>query len=250
MVVMRGHRSLEQAPGLVNFQHADDVGSNRSGVVTAAKRAKSGSTASNAGSASSANNASTGNNRSSAKILDASLIIGDLILHTNRSRHAVAELGGVNELVHTRDRAATTDETVEVVAGIVGPGSAERRDGLTHREASELDEGVVHADRTAGNRACVSIVRRGTERGRPNRFVNSSSGPVPCVGARRPAEGRIEEGTDNAILGRGACINGEVFTRTPSVAIGKPVFRTAGARCVTGVVGVRVDHHVNAQITT
>ena len=93
----------------------------------------------------------------SAKVVDASLIVLGRILRRQRAADAVAELSRVAELVHARNRAATTDETVEVVARIRGPGSAELRDGLTHREASELDEGVVHAERTAGDRAVAAL---------------------------------------------------------------------------------------------
>ena len=36
MVVVRGYRGLEQAPGLVDAQHADDVGSPRTAEVIGA----------------------------------------------------------------------------------------------------------------------------------------------------------------------------------------------------------------------
>ena len=121
----------------------------------------------------------------------ASLVVLRRILSRDRRRDAVAELRGVGELVHTSDRAAAADETVEVVAGIVGPGRAELRDGLTHREAGELDVGIVHAERTAGDCAVgwrsadATAGRHGADRrqepGRPSR----QDLPVAAVAAGR-----------------------------------------------------------------
>src|SRR6185437_12340229 len=152
------------------------------------------------------------------------------------------------ELVHTRDRAATTDETVEVVAGIVRPGSAERRDGFTHREASELDEGVVHADRTSRDRASVGVVRSRAERGGSDRRVNGAAGAVASIGIGRPGEGRIEEGANHAVFGGGARIDVQVFTGTPGVGVGEAIVRCAGTRGVAGVDRVRIDRNFGAQV--
>src|SRR6185369_15422082 len=60
----------------------------------------------------------------------------------------------------------------------------------------------------------------------------------------------VKEGTNHAVFGRGAGVDVEVFTRPPGDAVREAIFRTAGAREVTRVVGVRVDHHVNADETT
>src|SRR6185437_7070554 len=105
MVVMRRNRTLERAPGLVDFQHADDIGSPQARVVTGAERAEARGTGAED---------SSGNN-----VVDARLIVGGLFLKRQCARNTVSELGGIAELVHTGDRAATTDETVEDVARIV-----------------------------------------------------------------------------------------------------------------------------------
>src|SRR5437868_11760214 len=139
MIVMRSERGLEQTPSLVNAEHGNEVRSGRSGVVTATKRAEAGSTKTCY--------------RRDWDIIDASLIVRHLVLRRYRAANAVAKVSSVAELVHTGDRAATTNKTVVVVAGIVGPRSAELRDCLTHREASELDEGVVDTKCTAGDLA-------------------------------------------------------------------------------------------------
>src|SRR4051794_28134936 len=99
---MRGHRSLEQAPSLVDPQHTDEVRSNRSSVVTGTESPQ-GRCKANVG----------------ANVVDASLIIRDLILSRYRGRYTVTELRGVGKLVHTSDRAAATDETVVVVTRVV-----------------------------------------------------------------------------------------------------------------------------------
>jgi len=54
----------------------------------------------------------------STEVVDACLIVGDLILRRERRRDALTEVSGVGELVDASDRAAATDETVEVVAGL------------------------------------------------------------------------------------------------------------------------------------
>ena len=72
--------------------------------------------------------------------------------------------------------------------------------------------------------------------------------PFGAVGVRGPAEGRIEEGTNHAIFGRGAGVDVEIFTRTPGHAVGEAIPRAASAKRVAGVVGVGVGQHVDAQI--
>src|SRR5207302_2891750 len=140
----------------------------------------------------------------------------------------------VAELVHTGDRAATTNQTVVVVAWIVGPGSAELRDCLTHRKASELDEGVVDTKRTAGNLATASSCRIIS-------VVRGGAVAVADVATAGPGERRIEEGADNAILGRGARIDGEVFTRAPGVGIRETVVCATSTRRVARVDAVRIQ---------
>ncbi|GCC45910.1 hypothetical protein chiPu_0030288, partial [Chiloscyllium punctatum] len=154
-------------------------------------------------------------------------------------------LSGVGELVHASDSTAAADEAVEVVARIVGPRSRELRDCLTHREAGELDEGVVDANRTACNRTGVRVVRG---LNRADRGVNGRTVALAGVGIRSPRERRIEEGTDDTVFGRSTRIDVQVFTRAPGVAVGEPVVCTAGTRGVAGVIRVRVHDDVGAQV--
>ena len=107
-----------------------------------------------------------------------SRLVNSLILQRDGARHAVAELHGVGELVDAGDRAAAARQSVGVVSRIVGPRGRELRDGLTHREAGELDEGVVDADRTACDRAGVGVLRgrSGRNRAAAEGLVNGRTG--------------------------------------------------------------------------
>ena len=151
-----------------------------------------------------------------------SLIVLGRILSADRNRHAIAELGGIDELVHASDVPPPPIEDRRVVARIVGPGSAERRDGFTHREAGELDEGVVHADRTgsAARDAVVACQRR------------CRSASKRCTGVGRIAvevqlKVGIEEGANHAVFGGGAGIDVQVFTGTSASveALAKRLFQ-------------------------
>src|SRR6185437_7132982 len=93
----------------------------------------------------------------------------------------------------------------------------------------------VHADRVAAGDAGTCI------RGRAGAGSKGTAGP---------AKGRIEEGADHAVFGRGARIDVEVFTRAPSVAGTEPVLRTSDTRSVAGIVRARVGNHVSTQIAT
>src|SRR5262249_30558629 len=141
------------------------------------------------------------------------------VLSRYRERIAAAEVPGVGELVDTGDGAAATDEAVEVVGRVVHPGHAELRDGLTHREAGKLDEGVVDADRTASDSARNRVV--GEPKATP---IARASVTEPYVVVRRPAEGHIRKGAEHAVLGLGAGVDVEIFTGAPHVAVGEAVF--------------------------
>src|SRR2546421_10155049 len=113
-------------------------------------------------------------------------------------------MGSVGELVHAGDRAAATNELVEVVAGIVGPGRVERRHGPTHGETGELDEGVVEGERAAGNAVIAEAVDRGQTRSvRGTGAVEGRTVASAAIGARAVGEVAIEEGADDTVFGRG-----------------------------------------------
>ncbi len=205
---MRRERRLEQAPGLVDAERRDQIRSNRAGIVARAVGTESAGTL-------------------HTEILHAGLIVGRLILGRQGQRHAVAELRGVGELVDAGDRATAADEAVEIVARIVGPRRRELRDRLTHGEAGELDEGVIDADRAGGDTARAGVVR--SSRRSDRRVDRRACRGARAIAVRGPAEGRIEEGANHAVFGRGAGVDVQVFTRTPGVAVGEAVLRTAGA---------------------
>src|SRR5437879_3749885 len=142
VVVVCRSRQLGQTPSLINFQHADDVGSPRAASVVGAKTAAGEGACRKGG---------------SVDVIEVGLQVGRLVFHPDGRRHAVAELGGVGQLVDTSNHAAAADETVEVVAWIVVPGSVERGDRLTHRETSKLDERMVHTEGATGGAAIRGV---------------------------------------------------------------------------------------------
>ena len=239
VIEMPCNRQLSKAPSLINTQHADDVGSARAADVGCAECTgdKVCTTCAN------------------TQVGDGSRLVNSLIFERDGARHAVAELSGVGELVHTGHRAAAAGQTVEVVSRIVGPRGRELRDCLTHREAGELDEGVVDAERTAGDRAGVGVLRGRSGRNRSaaaEGLVNGRTGRcgVAAVAAGRPGEGRIEIGANHAVFGRGARIDVEIFTGTSGVVVGIAVAGASDAADLTVVHAVGVQRGFNAQITT
>ena len=113
MIVVSISRQLEHTPSLIDLQHADDVGSPRT-----TQSAEAVGTTLEGG---------TVENAASTEVIQIALMVGRRIFQRNRTRHAVAELSRVGQLIDGGDVAAAADETVEVVARIVDPGGIERR---------------------------------------------------------------------------------------------------------------------------
>src|ERR1700730_19436548 len=116
---MRRGRNLEQTPGLVDADVADDVGSMNASV----------SIAGNA-------------NRIEAdvQVVHRGAVIHGRIIQTDGAGHAVAELRGVLDVVHTRDGVVTAEQVRAVLAAqITMPGRRIGRGRLTEGEAGELD---------------------------------------------------------------------------------------------------------------
>src|SRR5205085_2751640 len=140
-------------------------------------------------------------------------------------------------------------------AGIVDPGRVELRHGLTYREAGGLDEGVVHAERTARDAAVIRVRKAADERACS---VESSSragvdgrarGVAGAdVTTRGPREGRIEVGADHAVLGRGARIDVEVFTGTSGVVVAQLVVTASRGASGRVVHAVGAERGFNAQV--
>ncbi len=114
------------------------------------------------------------------------------------------------------------------------PGRAELGDSLTHREAGELDEGIVDAERTASD----AITR-----------IRGSRTGVSRI-TRGPGEGRIPVGADHAVLGRGARIDVQVFAGASLKVVAHAVLRTNGAVIGATINAASVEASLDAQITT
>src|SRR5579871_1478030 len=103
MIIVCRDRELKYAPTLVSAKPRDEVRPTRSSVVAAAegtKRAASGAS-----------------DAKRAEVLDARLIVGDLILNRDSERPPLAEVPSIGELVHTCDGTATTDRPSNVLPG-------------------------------------------------------------------------------------------------------------------------------------
>src|SRR3954468_19142790 len=133
---------------------------------------------------------------------------------------------------------------------------------------SELDEGVVHAERTARGVAIRTVDRAGarTEQARGGRARVGGGSQRTAVGggaggrtgadvvAGGPGEHACEEGTANAVLSRGARVDVEIFTSAHGVVVRQTVASTVGAlaRNVQAAAEIRVgaQRDFSAQVTT
>ena len=114
---MSGNRDLEQTPSLVDRNLTDDVGNPRTAKVVEAigGTGEGGSDIVN-----------PTRRRHGTQVKQIALMVGGRIDKRRSGRDAVTELSGVGQLVDGGDVAAAADETVEVVARIIGPRSIER----------------------------------------------------------------------------------------------------------------------------
>ena len=241
---MRSHRRLEEAPGLVDTDLTDEVRRTRTADGVGAVRAADHAAGGRAG-----------------HVEVAGLIVLGGIFSRERRRHALAEVGRVRELGDAGNGAAAADEVVGDVAGIVGPGRVELRHGLTHREAGELDEGVVHAERTGRGVAIGAVHRTGAvrtdEAGARSVEAERTAvlGSTRCrtgagVVAGRPGEDAVEEGANHAVFGRGAGVDVQVFTSAEGVVVHQAVASTGNAALVRVEVRIGAQHGVSTQVTT
>src|SRR5258706_16323694 len=75
------------------------------------------------------------------------------IIETDGAGHAVAELGGILDVVHAGDGVMTADQGRRVVARITMPRRRIGRGRLTEGESGELDERELDRDITAAGGA-------------------------------------------------------------------------------------------------
>ena len=141
--LMRRGRHLEQTPGLIDPDPADDVGRMRAGIGV-----RSGAVGADR----------TGD----AQIVDSGAIPDGRIVETDRGRYAVAELGGVLDVVDAGVGVVAAEQARADVARKAVPGGRVSRRGLTEGEAGELDEEVLDGDiAAASGPSARSSLRRG-----------------------------------------------------------------------------------------
>ena len=116
---MRSGRNLEQTPGLVDADVADDVGSNVAAVGVAG---------------------SAGEAEALRQVVHGGAVEDDRIIEADGAGHAVAEVRGVLDVVHAGDGVMTAEQERGVVARITMPRRGVGRSRLTEGEPSELDE--------------------------------------------------------------------------------------------------------------
>ena len=141
---MRRGRNLEQTPGLIDPDPADDVGRMRAGIGV-----RSGA---------------VGADRAGdAQIVDGGAIPHGRIVETDRGRYAVAELGGVLDVVDAGVGIVAAEQARGDVARETLPRRRVGRGGLTEGEAGELDEEIFDRDVAAARdvqRVCCSARER------------------------------------------------------------------------------------------
>src|SRR6202040_429757 len=82
----------------------------------------------------------TGRRKAGRQVEDRGAAEPRRVIETDGSRHAVAELGGILDVVHAGDGVMTAEQERRVVARITMPGRRVCRSRLTEGEARELDE--------------------------------------------------------------------------------------------------------------
>ena len=217
-------RQLEQTPGLIDPDIADDVGRMGAGVGV-----RSGAVGAD--------------RRRNAQIVDGSAIPDGRIVQTDRGRHAVAELGGVLDVVEAGVGIVAAEQARVDVARETVPGGRISRRGLTEGEAGELDEKIFDRDITA---ASAGELRRVEESGARHQRRRVPRAVVEVV----ELEVTLAEGAYHAVLGRGAGINRQCHTGTGDEIIGIAVLLTEIAVPGRRAVVPAVERGVDAQITT
>src|ERR1700738_3629418 len=219
---MRRRRNLEQTPGLIDSDVADDVGSMHAGVSVAR---------------------GAGRIEACRQVIYRGAVEHGRVIEADGAGHAVAELGGVLDVVDAGDGVMTTEQVRGDVARITVPRRRIGRGRFTEGEAGELDEYKFNPDiATACAMKQVGVV---TEIGIQGVRVQARSA--------KHIEGEVAltEGANHAIFSGGARINRQRHTRTGDKIVAITVLRprvTAPGRSTLGTAAV--ERGVGAQITT
>src|SRR6202048_556525 len=214
-------RDLEQTPGLIDADVADDVGSMHAGI----------------GVATDADRIETGR-----QVVDRGAVEHGRIIETDGAGHAVAELGGVLDVVYAGDGVMTADQVRRVVARIAIPWRRIGRGGLTEGEPGELNERIFNRDIAAadGVEQLTVIGHVGGEAVRVERAA--------AEGAE--LEVALQERANDAIFRRGTRIDGQRHTRTGSKGIAIAITNAQIAAPRRLIVDAAVERGVDTHITT
>ena len=221
--LMRRGRKLEQTPGLIDPDVADDVGRMDPGVGIRTR--------------------SVGADcRWNAQIIDGGAVPHGRIVETDSAGHAVAELGSVLNVVDAGVGIIAAEQGRIDVARKTVPRRRIGRGRLAESEAGELDEKVLDRDVAAAGR--VEQLRVIAQIGRQVVRVKSA-----------PAEGgelkvALTEGADDAVFGRSARIDRQRQTRTGHVVVGITILLAEVPVPGRRTVGTAIESDVGAQITT
>src|ERR1700730_12182868 len=219
---MRRRRNLEQTPGLIDSDVADDVGSMHAGVSVAR---------------------GAGRIEACRQVIYRGAVEHGRIIEADGAGHAVAELGGVLDVVYAGDGVMTTEQIRVAVARVTMPRRRIGRGRLTESEAGELDEHELDPDiATACAIKQVAVVAE----------IGSQGVRVLTATAEHiEREVALTEGANHAIFSGGARINRQRHTRMGDEIVAITVLRprvTAPGRGTLGAAGV--ERGVGAQITT
>ena len=218
---MRRGRQLEQTPGLIDPDVADDVRRMRAGIGV-----RSGAVGAD--------------RRRDAQVVDGGAIPDGRIVETDRGRYAVAELGGVLDVVDAGVGVVAAEQARIDVAREAVPGRRVGRRRLTEGEAGELDEEIFDRDIAAASGGQQRAVdgRAGVERRR-------RGWSMPKL---LELEVALAEGADHAVFGRGTGIDRQRHTGAGDEVIAIAVLLAEIAAPGRRAVGAAVEGDVRAQI--
>jgi len=180
--------------------------------------------------------------RRDAQIVDGGAIPHGRVVETDRGRHAVAELGGVLDVVDAGVGIVAAEQARSDIAREAVPRCRVGRGGLTKGEAGELDEEVFdrHIAATSGGQKSTVEGRTGLLRRR--RVAGVARSEILEL------EVTLAEGADHAVFGRGTGIDRQRHTRTGEEVIVIAVPLAEIAVPCRGAVRAAVERDVRAQI--
>src|SRR5947209_4962947 len=152
---MQGARELNQTPGLIGTDVADEIGSNEATIETRPRP--------------------IGTDRPrDAQIVERRALPNGWVVQPDRSRHPVAELRGVLNVVDAGIGILATEQEGREIAGKTLPRRGIGGSGLTEGEACELNEHIFDRDITAAGHVQQRAVKAAQLRSRQRRSGTTS----------------------------------------------------------------------------